>query len=100
MILLTKTMLSKACIDANKAVQEFAKDIGESYEPMSAGEKTIIKAKWSATGKDTEIRFYRTAGVRADKRVSIKDIKQNAEAGDTIKFRITKAGTILVDVLS
>lgn len=98
MISLTACMLNKSTIDANKHVVMFALEAGVDYDAMQGGDKKVLKAKWSATGKPTEIRFYRTAGKRADKRVSIQDITKNTAVGSKIVFRRTKSGNIMVDV--
>ena len=95
-IKLTKTMLDKSIIDANKTVQQFLTDDFEmSYDdPLFVqqwyNEKTqrYERGKLTVTGEyadgeRVDVRFYRS-GKRADKRISIQKLKQYAEAGDTV----------------
>ncbi|NBX10541.1 MAG: hypothetical protein EBR05_12270, partial [Marivivens sp.] len=95
-IKLTKTMLDKCIIDANKTVQQFLTDDFEmSYDDpyftqQWYNEKTqrFERGKLTVTGEyadgeRVDVRFYRS-GSRADKRISIQKLKQYAEAGDTI----------------
>ena len=95
-IKLTKTMLDKSIIDANKTVQQFLTDDFEmSYDDPyftqqwyneKAGRfergKLTVTGEY-ADGERVDVRFYRS-GKRADKRISIQKLKQYAEAGDTI----------------
>ena len=84
-IKLTKTMLDKSIIDANKTVQQFLEnDFEMSYDDpffVQRGKLTVIGEY--ADGKRGDVRFYRS-GKRGDKRISIQKLKQYAEAGDTI----------------
>ena len=95
-IKLTKTMLDKSIIDANKTVQKFLTDDFEmSYDDpyftqqwynekanrFERGRLTITGEY--ADGERVDVRFYRS-GTRADKRISIQKLKQYAEAGDTV----------------
>jgi len=95
-IKLTKTMLDKSIIDANKSVQKFLTDDFEmSYDDpyftqqwynekanrFERGRLTITGEY--ADGERVDVRFYRS-GTRADKRISIQKLKQYAEAGDTV----------------
>ncbi len=95
-IKLTKTMLDKSIIDANKTVQQFLIDDFEmSYDDpyfvqQWYNEKTqrFERGKLTVTGEyadgeRVDVRFYRS-GSRADKRISIQKLKQYAEAGDTV----------------
>lgn len=95
-IKLTKTMLDKSIIDANKTVQQFLTDDFEmSYDDpyfthQWYNEKTnrFERGKLTVTGEyadgeRVDVRFYRS-GSRADKRISIQKLKQYAEAGDII----------------
>ena len=95
-IKLTKTMLDKSIIDANKTVQQFlTEDFEMSYDDpyfvqQWYNEKTqrFERGKLTVTGEyadgeRVDVRFYRS-GSRADKRISIQKLKQYAEAGDTI----------------
>ena len=95
-IKLTKTMLNKSIIDANKTVQQFlTEDFEMSYDDpyfvqQWYNEKTqrFERGKLTVTGEyadgeRVDVRFYRS-GSRADKRISIQKLKQYAEAGDTI----------------
>ncbi len=95
-IKLTKTMLDKSIIDANKTVQQFLTDDFEmSYDDpyftqqwynekanrFERGRLTITGEY--ADGERVDVRFYRS-GTRADKRISIQKLKQYAEAGDEV----------------
>ena len=95
-IKLTKTMLDKSIIDANKTVQKFLTDDFEmSYDDpyftqqwynekanrFERGRLTVTGEY--ADGERVDVRFYRS-GTRADKRISIQKLKQYAEAGDTV----------------
>jgi len=95
-IKLTKTMLDKSIIDANKTVQQFLTDDFEmSYDDpyfvqQWYNEKTqrYERGKLTVTGEyadgeRVDVRFYRS-GTRADKRISIQKLKQYAEAGDEV----------------
>ena len=95
-IKLTKTMLDKSIIDANKTVQKFLTDDFEmSYDDpyfvqQWYNEKTqrYERGKLTVTGEyadgeRVDVRFYRS-GKRADKRISIQKLKQYAESGDTV----------------
>ena len=95
-IKLTKTMLDKSIIDANKTVQKFIVDDFEmSYDDpyfvqQWYNEKTqrYERGKLTVTGEYSDgervdVRFYRS-GKRADKRISIQKLKQYAEAGDEV----------------
>jgi len=95
-IKLTKTMLDKSIIDANKTVQQFLTDdfemsyddpyfvqqwYNEKTERFERGKLTV--AGEYADGERVDVRFYRS-GKRADKRISIQKLKQYAEAGDEV----------------
>ena len=95
-IKLTKTMLDKSIIDANKTVQKFLTDdfemsyddpyfvqqwYNEKAQRYERGRLTITGEY--ADGERVDVRFYRS-GTRADKRISIQKLKQYAEAGDTV----------------
>ena len=95
-IKLTKTMLDKSIIDANKTVQQFLDhDFGMNYDdPFFTTEhvnpdtgKTERSAFFVvgeyADGTEVHVRFYRSA-TRGDKRISIQKLKQYAEAGDHV----------------
>lgn len=95
-IKLTKTMIDKSIIDANKTVQQFLTDDFEmSYDDpyfiqQWYNEKTqryergkLIVTGEYADGERVDVRFYRS-GKRADKRISIQKLKQYAEAGDEV----------------
>ena len=84
-IKLTKTMLDKSIIDANKTVQKFLTDDFEiSYDDPFFVErgKLAITGEY-ADGERVNVRFYRT-GKRGDRRISIQKLKQYAEAGDEV----------------
>ena len=95
-IKLTKTMLDKSIVDANKTVQKFLTDNFEmSYDDpyftqqwynekanrFERGRLTITGEY--ADGERVDVRFYRS-GTRADKRISIQKLKQYAKAGDEV----------------
>ena len=105
-IKLTKTMLDKSIIDANKSVQQFLEhDFGMNYDdPLFTTEHVDpdtgknnftawISAKTErsaffvvgeyADGTEAIVKFYRSA-TRGDKRISIQKLKQYAEAGDEV----------------
>ena len=95
-IKLTKTMLDKSIIDANKSVREFLDhDFGMSYDDPfftkewydAEAERTMRNAFLVvgeyADGTEGDIKFYRSAK-RGDKRISIQKLKQFAEVGDQV----------------
>ena len=91
-IKLTKTMLDKSIIDANKSVQEFLmEEFGVDYNHTFFGEINEITKKRNKLRikgyytDDTEciVTFYRT-GTRGDKRISIQKLKKYADAGDEV----------------
>lgn len=95
-IKLTKTMLDKSIIDANKSVQQFLDhDFGMNYDdPFFTNEWYDLDAERTmrnaflvigeyADGTEANIKFYRSAK-RGDKRISIQKLKQYAEAGDEV----------------
>jgi hypothetical protein len=95
-IKLTKTMLNKSIIDANKSVQQFLDhDFGMNYDDKfftytyfnSETERFERNAFFIvgeyADGTEADVRFYRSA-TRGDKRISIQKLKQYAEAGDEV----------------
>lgn len=95
-IKLTKTMLDKSIIDANKTVQQFLdNDFGMNYDDKfftneyidpDTG-KTVRSAFFVvgeyADGTEANVKFYRSA-TRGDKRISIQKLKQYAEVGDEV----------------
>ena len=95
-IKLTKTMLDKCIIDANKSVREFLDhDFGMNYDDKFFTEewwdverqKTerahfIVVGEY-ADGTEADVKFYRSIK-RGDKRISIQKLKQYAEAGDEV----------------
>lgn len=94
-IKLTKTMLDKSIIDANKSVQlmldrDFDMPFDcEFYTTSFLNEDgKIVRNKFIITGtypdgNEANITFYRT-GTRGDKRISIQHIKKYAGAGDIV----------------
>tara|TARA_R100000234_G_scaffold119514_1_gene102689 strand:+ start:97 stop:441 length:345 start_codon:yes stop_codon:yes gene_type:complete len=102
-IKITKTMLDKSIIDANKSVVDFAlRELGIDYHAMGCGEKHTIDAVFDVSfslkdiHKETEIRFYRVNNPRGDKRVSIKDLKVYFDVGDTITL-LSKDGKVFIE---
>ena len=51
--------------------------------PMQSGDRATVNAEF-LDGTETVLSFYRTKNQRGDRRFSIKGIKQQAEAGDTV----------------
>ena len=84
-IKLTKTMLDKSIIDANKTVQQFLTDDFEmSYDdPYFVQRGKLSITGEYADGERVDVRFYRS-GKRGDKRISIQKLKQYAQAGDEV----------------
>ena len=99
MLTLTNTMLNKSIIDANAEVRAFALTLGIDYEQLQPGEKIVVPARWP-NGEPTEIRFYRTAGKRSDRRVSIKELRKMAEVGDTITATASAKSGVLLQVVA
>lgn len=81
-IKLTRTMLEKHIIDANETVRAFALLVGVDYDKLKPGERVTVPAEFK-DGTGTSITFYR-ANKRGDRRVSIKGLKGNSAAGDTV----------------
>ena len=81
-LVLTKTMLEKAIIDANASVRQFGRLFGVVYEDMAAGNRVQLDAEF-LDGSRTTLSFYKTRN-RGDRRFSIRGIKKQAEIGDTI----------------
>lgn len=97
-IKLTKTMMDKSIIDANKTVQSFLfEDFGMDYsdkfftEQFYNSEKDIFERnKFTITGEyidgtEADITFYRSAK-RGDRRISIQKLKQYADAGNEVRL--------------
>jgi hypothetical protein len=95
-IKITKTMLDKSIIDANKTVWEFLDhDFGMNYNDRffteewydTEKERTMRNAfsvvGMYADGTEGDVKFYRSAK-RGDKRISIQKLKQYAEVGDEV----------------
>ena len=97
-IKLTKTMLDKSIIDANKTVQSFLlEDFGMDYTDKffttqfyNAEKDKFERNKFIVIGEyidgtEANIIFYRS-GKRGDKRISIQKLKQYADAGDEVRL--------------
>ena len=97
-IKLTKTMLDKSIIDANKTVQSFLlEDFGMDYTDKffteqfyNAEKDRFERNKFTIIGEyidgtESDITFYRS-GKRGDKRISIQKLKQYADAGDEVRL--------------
>lgn len=95
-IKLTKTMLDKSIIDANKTVCDFLDhDFGMNYNDRffteewydTEKERTMRNGFFVvgeyADGTEANVKFYRSAK-RGDKRISIQKLKQYAEVGDEV----------------
>ena len=92
-IKLTKTMLNKSIIDANKSVREFLEQeldyaYGKKLEADVDG-KYYGKYWCHALYEDdtpTIVSFYKSK-TRGDRRISIKNLRKFAQEGDTVKLR-------------
>lgn len=96
-IKLTKTMLEKSIIDANKSVRRLASLFNVDMDSMSQGDKVTIEGVFF-DGTPCKVNFYRTKN-RADRRVSVTGLKKQAGIGDTITLsykRIDTGAFILV----
>ena len=93
-IKLTKTMLNKSIIDANKTVTKFLyEDFGMEYtdpffdivgsDPLVARCKFVVKGEY-IDGEEANVTFYRSR--RGDKRISIQKLKKYADAGDIVSL--------------
>ena len=82
-IRLSKTMLDKSIIDANKSVRDLALNFGIDFDKMKNGDKYEVLARFDDTNQESVVRFYKTIN-RGDRRVSIKGIKQYASIGDLV----------------
>ena len=95
-IKLTKTMMDKSIIDANKTVQTFLfEDFGMDYsdkffteEWWDIEKERTVRNRFTVTGEyidgeEAKITFYRSAK-RGDRRISIQKLKQYAEVGDEV----------------
>ena len=82
-IRLSKTMLDKSIIDANKSVRDLALNFGIDFDKMKNGDKYDVLARFDDTNQESVVRFYKTIN-RGDRRVSIKGIKQYASIGDLV----------------
>ena len=91
-IKLTKTMLNKSIIDANKSVREFLEqELDYDYEKLEADVDGKYYGKYwcHALYEDdtpTIVTFYKSQ-TRGDRRISIKNLRKFAEEGDTVKLR-------------
>ena len=92
-IKLTKTMLDKSIIDANKSVREFLEqELDYTYDKLEAdvSDGKYYHNYWcNALYEDdtpTIVTFYKSR-TRGDKRISIKNLRKFAEEGDTVKLR-------------
>ena len=86
-IKLTKTMLDKSIIDANKTVQSFLyEDFGMDYaDPFFVQRNKFTVVGEYIDGTEAKITFYRS-GKRGDKRISVQKLKQYADAGDEVRL--------------
>jgi len=98
-IKLTKTMLNKSIIDANKTVQQFLDYVTElenTYDTLASGESMTVGALYE-NDSPTFVNFYRAKG-RGDKRISIQNLRKFAKEGDTIKLRLLDERVIIEDM--
>ena len=89
-IKLTKTMMDKSIIDANKTVQTFLfEDFGMDYSDKFFTEEWYDTEKEKTMrnrfGEEANITFYRSAK-RGDRRISIQKLKQYADAGNEVRL--------------
>lgn len=91
-IKLTKTMLDKSIIDANKSVQRYldkhwSDDTdNKGYDEIQPqGGVDFYDVRFADSDLETQVRFYKTK--RGDKRLSIKNLKKYADVGDTIRIK-------------
>ena len=97
-IKLTKTMLDKSIIDANKTVQSFLfEDFGMDYSDKffteqyyNSDKDRFERNKFTIMGEyidgtEADITFYRS-GKRGDRRISIQKLKQYADAGNEVRL--------------
>ena len=78
---LTRTMLDKHIIDANASVRAFGELLGIDYADIEAGDRVNVPAKF-LEGEESSITFYKTK--RGDRRFSVRGLKKQADAGDTV----------------
>jgi len=89
-ITLTKRMLSKSIIDANKSITVFLKEhvTLSGYDDIGNGEKVVHNAVLSTFDAqevlETTITLYRRP--RGDKLLSIQNLSKLAKEGDTVMF--------------
>jgi hypothetical protein len=97
-IKLTKTMLEKSIIDANKSVRRLASLFNVDMDAMSQGDKVTIEGVFF-DGTPCKVNFYRTKN-RADRRVSVTGLKKQADIGDTItlSYKRTDTGAFILVV--
>ena len=98
-IKLTKTMLNKSIIDANKTVQQFLDYVTElenTYDTLASGESMTVGALYE-NDSPTFVNFYKAKG-RGDKRISIQNLRKFAEEGDTIKLRLLDERVMIEDM--
>ena len=98
-IKLTKTMLNKSIIDANKSVQQFLDYVTElenTYDTFASGESMTVRAFYE-NDSPTFDNFYKAKG-RGDKRISIQNLRKFAEEGDTIKLRLLDERVMIEDM--
>lgn len=98
-IKLTKTMLEKSIIDANKSVRRLASLFNVDMDAMSQGDKVTIEGLFlkgntlqELSGTPCKVNFYRTKN-RGDRRVSVTGLKKQAGIGDTITLSYKRADT-------
>ena len=92
-IKLTKTMLDKSIIDANKSVRDFLEqELDYTYDKLEAdvSDGKYYHNYWcNALYEDdtpTIVTFYKSR-TRGDRRISIKNLRKFAEEGYTVKLR-------------
>ena len=83
MIKLTETMLNKYIIDANESVVDSLR-FWVDFGGLKHGQKKCISARVK-NGGNTVVCCY-LANRRGDRRISIKGLRKQAEAGDSVVF--------------
>tara|TARA_R100000541_G_scaffold21642_1_gene31594 strand:+ start:1067 stop:1417 length:351 start_codon:yes stop_codon:yes gene_type:complete len=86
-IKLTKRMLDKSEINANKTVQQFLyDDFGLEYTDQffTKGSKFTVFGEYT-DGEEVYVNFFRRSG-RGDKMLSIQKLKKYADVGDEVNL--------------
>jgi len=98
----TKTMLDKSIMDANKEICRFLSEHDFlDYDILAMTEKVYLPCKLQANvGSDykpSKISCYKTN--RGDKRIWIKGLKDIAKAGDKLNLRLYENGGNIKEII-